>query len=31
MEGKIFDIRLIPEFSGAATDMPIVKWVENVN
>ena len=26
----MFDIQLIPEFSGAATDMPIVKWVENV-
>ena len=30
MEGKIFDVRLIPEFSGATTDMPIVEWVENV-
>ena len=30
MEGKIFDVRLIPEFSGAATDMPIVRRVENV-
>ena len=30
MEGKMFDVRLIPEFSGAATDMPIVQWVENV-
>ena len=30
MEGKIFDVRLIPEFSGAVTDMPIVEWVENV-
>ena len=30
MEGKIFDIRLIPGFSGAVTDMPIVEWVENV-
>ena len=30
MEGKIFDVRLIPKFSGAATDMPIVEWVENV-
>ena len=30
MEGKIFDVRLIPEFSGAETDMPIVEWVENV-
>ena len=26
----MFDIRLIPEFSGAVTDMPIVEWVENV-
>ena len=30
MEGKIFDVRLIPEFSGTATDMPIVEWVKNV-
>ena len=30
MEGKIFDVRLIPELSGAATDMSIVEWVENV-
>ena len=30
MEGKIFEVRLIPEFSGAATDIPIVEWVENV-
>ena len=30
MEGKMFDDRLIPEFSGVATDMPIVEWVENV-
>ena len=30
MEDKIFDVRLIPEFSGAATDMPIVEWVENI-
>ena len=30
MEGKMFDVWLIPEFSGAATDMPIVEWVENV-
>ena len=28
MEGKMFDIRLILKFSGAATDMPIVEWVE---
>ena len=26
----MFDVRLIPEFSGAATDMPIVEWIENV-
>ena len=26
----MFDIQLIPGFSGAATDMPIVEWVENV-
>ena len=30
MEGKMFDVWLILEFSGAATDMPIVEWVENV-
>lgn len=30
MEGKVFDVRLIPEFSGAPTDMPIVEWIENV-
>ena len=30
MEGKMFDVRLILEFSGAATDIPIVEWVENV-
>ena len=30
MEGKIFDVRLILEFSGAVTDMPIAEWVENV-
>ena len=30
MEGKKFEIWLILEFSGAATDMPIVKWIENV-
>ena len=30
MEGKMFDVRLISEFSGAATDMPIVEWVKNV-
>ena len=26
----MFGVRLIPVFSGAATDMPIVEWVENV-
>ena len=30
IEGKTFDVWLIQEFSGAATDMPIVEWVENV-
>ena len=30
MDGKAFDIWLIPEFSGAITDMPIVEWIENV-
>ena len=30
MEGKIFDVQLILEFSGAATDMLIVEWVEDV-
>ena len=29
MEGKMFDVQLIPEFSGAATDMPTVEWIEN--
>ena len=26
----MFDVQLIPEFSGAAIDMPIVEWTENV-
>ena len=30
MTDKAFDVRLIPEFSGAATDMPIVEWIKNV-
>ena len=30
MDGKAFDVQLIPEFSGAMTDMPIVEWIENV-
>ena len=25
-----FDILLIPKFSGAMTDLPIVEWIENV-
>ena len=29
MDGKAFDIRLIPEFSGTITDMPIIEWIEN--
>ena len=28
MASKQFDIRLIPEFSGAATDTPIMEWLE---
>ena len=30
MTSKAFDIRLIPEFSGAVTDMPVVGWLEHV-
>ena len=30
IEGKMFDVRLILEFSGAANDMPIIEWVKNV-
>ena len=30
MEGKTFDVRLVPEFIRAAIDMPIVEWIENV-
>ena len=30
MDGKAFDVWLIPEFSGTMTDMPIVEWIENV-
>ena len=30
MDGKDFNVWLIPEFSGAMTDMPIVKWIKNV-
>ena len=29
MEGKMFDVRLIPEFIGSVIDMPIVEWIEN--
>ena len=29
MDGKAFDVRLILEFSGTMTDMPIVEWIEN--
>ena len=30
MTDKGFDIWLIPEFSGAANDLQIVEWIENV-
>lgn len=30
MADRDFDIQLMPEFSGAATDLPIVECVENV-
>ena len=30
MDGKAFNVWLIPEFSGATTDMPIVEWIEKV-
>ena len=30
MMGKAFNIRLIPVFSGAVTDMPIVEWLKHV-
>ena len=30
MANKQFDVQLIPEFSGATTDLPIVEWVKNV-
>ena len=30
MMGKAFDIRLIPEFSGAVTNMCVVEWPEHV-
>ena len=29
MASRQFDVRLIPDFSGAATDMPILKWLED--
>ena len=30
MEGKMFDVWLILELSGTATEMPIAEWVKNV-
>ena len=30
MASKQFDVRLIPEFSGAATDTPILEWLEDL-
>ena len=30
MASRQFDVRLIPEFSGAATDMPILEWLEDL-
>ena len=30
MMDKVFDIRLIQEFNGTTTDMPIFEWIENV-
>ena len=30
MTGKVFNIWLIPEFSGAVMDMPVVEWLEHV-
>ena len=30
MADRLFDVRLIPEYSGAATDLPIVEWLEQV-
>ena len=29
MASRQFDVRLIPEFSGAATDTPILEWLED--
>ena len=29
MASRKFDVRLIPEFSGAATDTPILEWLED--
>ena len=30
MASRQFDVRLIPEFSGAATDTPILEWLEDL-
>ena len=30
MDGKTFDVQLIPEFSSTMTNMPIVEWIKNV-
>ena len=31
MTSEAFDIQLIPEFSGAVTDMAIVEWLEDMD
>ena len=30
MASRQFDVRLIPEFSGAATERPILEWLEDL-
>ena len=30
MDGKAFDVQLIPEFCSTIIDIPIVEWIENV-
>ena len=30
MASRQFDVRLIPEFSGAAADTPILEWLEDL-
>ena len=30
MVNKIDDNRLMPEFIGTATDLPIIAWIENI-